>query len=77
MEIKNTAGRPHRMNMRTVILLADAIAHNTNITDSCAFVGISRSTFYYYLKNNQVFAERIATAKQDQTKIATNFWTIA
>ena len=44
--------------MRTVIILADAISHNTNITDSCRFAGTSRSSYYHYLKNNQMFAER-------------------
>lgn len=76
MEIKRAVGRPTRITMRTVILLADAIAHNTNITDSCRFVGVSRSSFYHYLKNNQVFAERMATAKQNQSKVAMSFWTI-
>jgi ACT domain-containing protein len=76
MEIKKAMGRPPKVTMRTVVLLSDAIAHNTNITDSCRFVGISRSTFYFYLKNNQVFAERIAVAKQNQREVPINFWTI-
>ena len=76
MEIKKAVGRQPKVTMRTIVLLADAIAHNTNITDSCCFVGISRSTFYFYLKNNQVFAERMATAKENQSKVTMNFWTI-
>lgn len=76
MEIKKAVGRPPKVTMQTVILLADAIAHNTNITDSCRFVGISRSVYYHYLKNNQVFAERMAAAKEDQSKVPMNFWTI-
>lgn len=76
MEIKNAVGRPPKVTMRTVILLSDAIAHNTSITDSCRFVGISRSVFYFYLKNNQVFAERITVAKQNQRKMPMSFWTI-
>lgn len=76
MEIKKAVGRPPRITMHTVILLADAIAHNTNITDSCRFVGVSRSSFYHYLKNNQVFAERMAIAKENQSKDTISFWTI-
>ncbi len=76
MEIKKAMGRPPKVTMRTVVLLSDAIAHSTNITDSCRFVGISRSTFYSYIKNNQVFAERIAVAKQNQREVPMNFWTI-
>ena len=76
MDIKKATGRPQQITMRTVIILADAISHNTNITDSCRFAGISRSSFYYYLKNNQVFAERMATAKENKTKVTMSFWTI-
>lgn len=76
MPIKQAIGRPQTITMRTVIILADAISHNTNITDSCRFVGISRSTYYHYLKNNQVFAERMAKAKANQTKVTMSFWTI-
>lgn len=76
MAIKQAIGRPQTITMRTVIILADAISHSTNITDSCRFAGISRSTFYHYLKNNQVFAERIAKAKENQTKVTMSFWTI-
>jgi ACT domain-containing protein len=76
MEIKKATGRPQQITMRTVIILADAIAHNTNVTDSCRFAGISRSSFYHYLKNNQVFAERMASAKQNQAKVTMSFWTI-
>lgn len=76
MAIKQTFGRPQTITMRTVIILADAISHNTNITDSCRFAGTSRSSYYHYLKNNQVFAERMAKAKANQTKVTMSFWTI-
>lgn len=76
MKIRKAVGRKQKITMNTVVILSDAIAHNTNITDSCRFVGISRSSFYYYLKNNQVFAERIAVAKQNQREVPMGFWTI-
>ena len=76
MEIRKATGRPPKVTIRTVVLLADAIAHNTNITDSCRFVGISRSAYYHYLKNNQVFAERMAVAQESRSKIPMSFWTI-
>lgn len=76
MAIKKAIGRPQNITMRIVIILADAISHNTNITDSCRFAGISRSSFYHYLKHNQLFAERMAKAKENQTKVSMSFWTI-
>lgn len=75
MDIKKAVGRPTKINMRTVIKLADAIAHNTNITDSCRFVGISRTSYYRHLNNNPVFAEKMSTAMINRNKVVFNFVT--
>ena len=75
MDIKKAIGRPTKINMRTVVRLADAIAHNTNITESCLFVGISRDTYYRHFNSNPVFAEKMTTAKINRDKVVFSFLT--
>ena len=55
--------------------LADAIQHNSNITDACRYAGISRDTYYRHL-SNEVFAEKMTIAKVNQNKVVMNFLTI-
>lgn len=76
MLVKKTMGRPDKVNYRIIMRLADAIAHNTNITDACRYAGISRDTYYHHLKGNPVFANEIATAKSKQNKVVMTFLTI-
>ncbi len=59
---------------KIITKLADAIQHNTNITDACRYAGISRGTFYRHL-SNEVFAEKMATAKDNQNKLVMSFLT--
>jgi len=75
METKKAVGRPHKINYRTIIRLADAIQHNANISEACRYTGISRDTFYRYLNTNAVFAEKMTTAKANQNKVVFNFLT--
>ena len=75
MVIKKPMGRPHKVTYRTVIRLADAIQHNASISDACDFVGISRQTYYFYYKNNQVFAKTMIRAKDNQDKLTMSFLT--
>lgn len=75
MATKKAVGRPHKVNYRTIIKLADAIQHNANITDATKFAGISRQTYYYYLNNNEVFAEKMATARANRNKLVMSFLT--
>ncbi len=76
MAIQNAIGRPLKVDYRIIIKLADAIQHNTNITDACRYAGISRDTFYRHLNNEEVFAEIMATAKDNQTKLVMSFLTV-
>ncbi len=69
-------GRPRKVDLGTIIKLADAIQHNSNITEACRYAGISRDTFYRYLRSEPIFAERIAVAKNNQNKVLMNFLTI-
>jgi ACT domain-containing protein len=77
MAIKKAVGRPTKVNMRTVIKLADLIQHNYNISDACKHSGISRETYYRYLNSEELFAEMMATAHDNQNKAVFNFMTVA
>lgn len=74
--IKKSLGRPSKLTYRTMIKLTDAIQHNSTITEACRYTGISRDTFYRYLKSQPVFAEKIAIAKQNQNRVPMSFLTI-
>jgi len=76
MTIRKAVGRPTKINYRIIIKLADAIQHNANVTDACRYAGISRETYYRYLNNEEVFAEKIAVAKANQNKLVMSFMTI-
>ena len=76
MAISKAVGRPTKMNYRIMIKLADAIQHNANITDACRYAGISRQTYFHYLNTEEVFAEKMAIAKDNQNKLVMNFLTI-
>ena len=76
MVIRKAVGRPNKINYRVMIKLADAIQHNANITDACRYAGISRQTYYHYLSSEAVFAETMATAKNNQDKLVMSFLTV-
>jgi hypothetical protein len=68
-------GRPPKINNKIMIMLADAIQHNASITEACRYSGISTDTFFRYMKNNEVFAEKMAIAKDNQNKAVFSFLT--
>jgi ACT domain-containing protein len=72
MATQKAIGRPPKVNYKIIIKLADAIQHNSNITDACRYAGISRDTFYRHLRN-EVFAEKMAVAKDNQNKVVFSF----
>lgn len=74
MEIKKANGRPPKVTYKTIFRLADAIQHNATIDEACRYAGISRTTFYSHL-NNEVFAEKIRIAKENQNKVIFSFST--
>lgn len=76
MPIKKAMGRPHKVDYRVMIKLADAIQHNATITEATRFAGISRQTYFYYLHNNSVFREKMMTAKRNQDKLVMSFLTV-
>ena len=76
MAVHRAVGRPPKVNYRIMIKLVDAIQHNANITDACRYAGISRDTFYRYLNREEVFAEKMAIAKENQNKVVFSFLTV-
>lgn len=73
MAAPKAVGRPPKVNYKLMNKLADAIQHNSNITDACRYAGISRDTYYRHLNNEEVFAEKMATAKDNQNKVVFSF----
>lgn len=76
MAVQKATGRPPKVNYKIMIKLADAIQHNTNITDACRYAGISRDTFYRHLNNQEVFREKMSTAKNNRNKVVFSFLTV-
>lgn len=72
--IKKSVGRPPKLNYKTMFKLADAIQHNSTIGEACRYAGISTSAYFSYM-NNEVFAEKMKEAKENQNKVAFNFCT--
>lgn len=62
--IKNNIGRPVIVNYRTLARLEEALENGANVTKACKYAGISRETFYRYVKNEDIFAERIRIARR-------------
>jgi hypothetical protein len=76
MAIKNAVGRPPKINFTIVDKIADSISNNYSISDSCKFAHISKSTYYYYLNNEPLFAEKMSQAHKNRNKVNFNFRTI-
>ncbi len=74
MEIKKATGRPPKVTYKTMFRLADAIQHNSTISEACRYAGISPTTYFSYMKN-QVFAEKMQAAKENQNKVVFSFST--
>ena len=75
MAIKKAVGRPQEFNFKTVGKLADAISHNYSVSEACGFARISKSTYYYYLNTEPLFAEAMALAYKNRSKVSFNFRT--
>jgi len=76
MAIKKASGRPSKFSIKTVKRIEDLVAHNYTVSDACKIARISRSTYYYYLNNEPLFAETMALAHQNQRKVSFSFRTV-
>ena len=72
--IKKAVGRPSKLTYKTIFKLVDAIQHNSTIDEACRYAGISRSAYFSYM-NNEVFAEKMNTAKENRNKVVFSFCT--
>lgn len=75
MEIKKPIGRPPKVTYKTMLRLADALQHNSTITEACRWSGISTTSFFYYMRNSEVFREKMNAAKENQNKVVFSFFT--
>jgi hypothetical protein len=62
-EIVKKVGRPLKINDECVNKLEQAFAIGASDTEACSFAGISRQTYYMYLKKNPEFLDRINQLK--------------
>jgi len=76
MAYKKSVGRPTKINIRTLLRLTDALRNNYNITDSCAWAGISTNTYYRHLHTDRAFEARVNYAIESRNKVSFNFDTI-
>lgn len=74
--MKKATGRPPKVTYKTMLCLADALKHNSTITEACRWAGISRTTFFYYMRNNELFREKMLAAKQRQNEAVFCFFTL-
>jgi len=74
MVIKKAVGRKPVVTYKTMLRLSDAIQHNSTIEEACRYAGIGRTTYYSYL-SNEVFAEKMKVAKENQNKVIFSFST--
>jgi hypothetical protein len=62
--IKNRGGRPTKMTEGLVKKLESVFQLGVKDTTACTYAGISRETYYNWIKANQEFSDRIAKAKE-------------
>lgn len=75
MATNKAVGRPTKLNIRTLIKLADALQNNYNVTDACKWAGISRNTYYRHMNDNMAFAAKMNHAIESRNKVSFNFRT--
>lgn len=56
-------GRPSKLNVTVVSLLIAAFNNGFNITEACIYAGISRDTYYDWLKNQTGFSDKMTEAQ--------------
>jgi hypothetical protein len=76
MKIKKANGRPPKVTYKTMLKLTDSLQHNSSISEACRWSGISTTTFFYYMRNNEVFKEKMNAAKANQSKVVFSFFTL-
>ena len=60
---KNKGGRPTKMTEETVKKLEEAFKMDFNDSEACSYTGISREIYYTHRKKDQIFLDRMDSAK--------------
>lgn len=68
--MSNQAGRPSVMDEDTVRKLEQAFQSGFSAATACHLSGISRSTFYEHLANDQEFSDKMSVAREWVTQQA-------
>lgn len=63
MTNKKAIGRPVKVNYTVISKLEDALQHGASVSEACNHAGISRETFYKYFRNEEVFSQKMKTAR--------------
>jgi hypothetical protein len=63
-------GRPTVMNKYVLTALEQAFSWDSTVDEACAHAGISRNTFYEYLKKNPEYEDKVDTLRQHPTLLA-------
>lgn len=66
MPYKTNIGRPLKVDHKVIRKLECALHFGHNVSRACSYAGISRDTYYRYLKADHLFAERIQKARSKQ-----------
>ena len=69
MNARKAIGRPSKVDVKTLFKLADMLQHSASVSDACRYAGISRDTYYRHLNNDEMFAEKMNTAKANQYRL--------
>jgi hypothetical protein len=64
--IKKSIGRPAKFNYKVITRLEDALRNGATVSEACDYAGISRDTYYRYLKSEDVFAKRMKVASSNK-----------
>jgi hypothetical protein len=63
MTNKKAIGRPNKVNYTVMSKLEDALSYGASISEACTYAGISRDTFYRHFRTEQIFADKMKTAR--------------
>lgn len=66
---KKPLGRPNKVDYKVVQRLVKAIQCRSTVTKACDYAGISRDTYYRYIRDDLIFAEQIEKARKNRSLI--------
>lgn len=67
---KKAIGRPQKVDYTVMSKLEDALQYGATVSEACYYAGISRDTFYRYFRNEEVFANKMETARNKLLLVA-------